>query len=235
MENFITEVVSNMKPPSPDARLIIFTEKDIHVSKLQVHKHLQICAEYAVQHKVYLVSGLLVHNGNLCMCLIGPEGDMLCRQAAIQLSMAFGGKLLPENVQQVVQTELGNIALCVDMDAFYPQVMRTAALKGADLVISVQHLDPVDDTPERLMCSVWNAAQTNNLYVVNLSGNACTVTCPAPLTRNKDGYLVRRTGIVPLRFGFNMRRLDEVRAQFPLLDQINTSFIRNYAEELKRW
>ena len=38
-------------------------------------------------------------------------------------------------------------------------------------------LDRCHPTSGRIMESVWNAAQTNNLYVVNLSGGARTVCC----------------------------------------------------------
>ena len=235
MENCICEVVAYFHAPSGDARLVMFADEDIHTSKLDVQKHLQLCAEYAAKYRVYLVSGLMVHNQNLCLCLFDAQGNLICRQAAVQLSLALGGKLTRDDRVQVVHTALGNLALCVDVDIFHPQVARAAALKGADVLLSIQHLDPVDDTQERLICSVWNAAQTNNLYVVNLAGSSCTVTCPAALTRAQDGYLVRRTSIVPTRFGLNLDRLDQVRDRFRLLEQINDGLIRNYAELLQRW
>lgn len=235
MENFFTEVVAYMHPPSSDARLVAFADEDIHETKADVHKHLQQCAAYAKRHEVYLVTGLLVHVGNLCLCLISPEGELVCRQGANQLSGTLRDRLSPADVQHVVQTDMGNLTLCVDADIYYPQVLRAAALKGADVAISIQRLEPGEDTPSRLMATVWNASQTNNLYVMNLSGNGCTVTCPAPLTRNRDGYVVRRTSMVPVRFGFNMRRLDEVRAGLPLLDSLNTRMVQNCEEELKRW
>lgn len=235
MENFFTEVVAYLRPPSSDARLVAFADEGIRETRTDVHKHLQQCAAYAKRYEVYLVTGLLVHDGNLCLCLIDPAGELVCRQGANQLSMALRSRLKPENVQHVVSTELGNLTLCVDADIYYPQVLRAAALKGADMAISIQHLDPGEDTPSRLMASVWNAAQTNNLYIMNLSGNGCTVTCPAPVTRNRDGYIVRRTSMVPVRFGFNTRRLDEVRTEFPLLESLNTRLVQNYERELKRW
>lgn len=235
MENNFCEVVSLFHAPSADARLVLFADDEIHTGRLELHKHLELCSEYAIAHKVYLVSGLLVHNQNLCLCLFSPAGQLVCRQAAVQLSMALYGKLSRADVLQVVHTEIGNLALCVDVDIFHPQISRAAALKGADILISVQHLDPVDDTSERLVCSVWNAAQTNNIYVINLAGSACTVSCPAALTRAKDGYLVRRTSLVPTRFGLNLDRLDQVRAQFPLLEKINGNLVREHAAQLKGW
>lgn len=235
MDSFYCEILPYFQSPSPDARLVFFCDEEIiHSSRLAVHKHLQLCSEYAQKHSLYLVSGLLEHNENLCLCLFGPDGRMLCRQPALHLSMAMAARIKPGDRMQVTHTQLGNLALCVDVDVFHPQCARAAALKGADLLLSVQHLDPVDDTPERLMCSVWNAAQTNNLYVINLSGRSTTVTCPAPLTRHQDGYLVRRTSCVPTRFALNVDRLDEVRAGFPLLERVNTQLMQGHAQELRR-
>lgn len=111
-----------------------------------------------------------------------------------------------------MHTELGNLFLCVDADIYHPQVLRTAALKGADAVLSVQCLDPAEETPERVLCTVWNAAQSNNVYVANFAAGGAVVCCPAPVTRAGDGYLVRRTDALPVRFALNMERLDEIRA-----------------------
>ena len=235
MENFFMEVVAYLRPPSPDVKLVAFAGGDIYKTLAEVHEHLKECAAYAKRYHVYLVTGLLIHNHNLCLCLIGPEWDLVCRQAANHLSMDLQEILEPEEKQSVVQTDLCNFTLCVDTDIYYPQVLRTAALKGADVAISIQHLEEGEDHPSRLMGSVWNAAQTNNIYIVNLSGGACTVACPALLTRNRNGYLVRPTSILPVRFGFNTRRLDEIRSQFPLLENLNAELVQNYEKELKRW
>lgn len=60
------------------------------------------------------------------------------------------------------------------------------------------------------------------------------VCCPAPVTRAGDGYLVRRTDALPVRFALNMERLDEIRARFELMEQINPALVENYAAELGR-
>lgn len=234
MDIFFTEVLSSFHAPSSDTKLVIFADETVRESKLSVKKHLLLCSEYAANYRVFLLSGLIEHNENLCMCLLNPAGKIVCRQAAVHLAPAMQWKLQPADEISVVHTELGDIFLCVDADIFHSELVRAAALKGADLILSVQHIDPAEDKPERLTCSVWNAAQSNNLYVVNLSGNSCTVACPAPLTRNQDGYLVRRTACVPTRFALNLPRLDEITSHFQILEHINTELISHYAEELGR-
>ena len=234
MELFPAELRPSFSPPSPDARLVLFADGDIRSELPEVGAYLSRCAQYAARHRVHLVTGLFIHDGNLCLCLLGPDGMPLCRQPAIQPPMPLRPSLRPGDRIEVVHTELGNLCLLVDADIFYPQVARAAALKGADVLLSIQHLDPAEETPHRLLCSAWNAAQSNNLYVVNYSAGCATVCCPAPVTRARDGYLVRRTGTFPLRFGLNTDRLDEIREGFQLMESINTGLVQNYAAELGR-
>lgn len=234
MDNVVTEVVMPWQPPSDGTCLVVLCDDSVHAGRPEVNRHLRGCSEYAKRHGVWLVSGLVVHKDNLCLVLFGPDGNPLCRQPAIHLAMPMRGTLKPAGQVEVVHTELGNLYLCVDADILHPETVRAAALKGADLVVSIQHVDPVDDTPQRLMASVWNAAQTNNLYVIGTMCGNCAVACPAPLTRSKDGYLVRRTRSFPLRFGLNLVRLDDIRSQFQIIEALNNRLVQNYAAELGR-
>ena len=232
MELFPIEIRPPFQPPSEDAKLVLLADGGIHFDGADLRRHLSRCVRYAREHRVHLVSGLFVHEGNLCLCLLGPDGQALCRQPALHLSLPLRGALRPGERAEVVHTELGNLFLCVDADIYHPQVLRTAALKGADAVLSVQCLDPAEETPERVLCTVWNAAQSNNVYVANFAAGGAVVCCPAPVTRAGDGYLVRRTDALPVRFALNMERLDEIRARFELMEQINPALVENYAAEL---
>ena len=221
MESFITEILPPFQAPSRDARLVLFTDEAIRRDRAEVARQLHQYTQYTAKYGVYLISGLLELDGNLC------------RQPALHLSLPRRtAGLAAASEIELARTELGSFYLCVDTDILHPQTVRTAALKGADVVFSVQHIDPVTETSGRIMESVWNAAQTNNLYVVNLSGGARTVCCPAPVTLAGDGYLVRHTGKSPGRFGLNLERLDQVREGFPVMERMNASLIQNYAEEL---
>ncbi len=236
MDSIITEILPPFQAPSKDALLVVFSDDATHTADTGAADYLVRCAKYARRHSIHLVSGLLVHERNLCLFLLDPNGRIACRQPAVHLSMPYAGLLERGNKVEVAHTPLGNLYLCVDADICHQQTVRAAALKGADAVISVQHTDPSEDTPERLMCTAWNAAQSNNLYVVSLSGSSCSVACPAPLTRGADGYLVRQRPLgAPVRFGLNMPRLDEIRSHFELMEHINTQLILHYADELRRY
>lgn len=219
-----------------DTSLVIFSEDDvIHSSKLAVQKHLQLCAEYARKYHVYLVSCLFVHEQRLCLDLFDDTGGVICRQGALHLSSRWVlQKIVPDIKVCVTPTPLGHIALSPDGDISRPETARAAALKGADILIASRQLDPAENTVPRMMNTFWDAAQTNNLYVVGLTGSSAVVTCPAPLTRGHDGFLIRRTSTVPVRFGLNMDRLQQVRRQFPLLEQINVECMEQYQQDLRR-
>ena len=232
MDLFAAEWQPAFAAPSPDTRLVLFADDEIRFSLEEVAAYLSKCANYAKRHQVYLVTGLFVHQRNLCLCLLGPDGMPLCRQGALQPPSTLKALLEPAEQLEVVPTDLGNLCLCVDTDLYHPQTARTAALKGADLLISIQRLDPAADTPNRLFCSAWNAAQSNNLYVLNYSAGSASVCCPAGVTRARDGWLVKPSGEFPLRFGMNLSRLDEIRQGLQLMEQINTGLIQRYAVEL---
>ena len=232
MNLFAAEIQPWLQPPSGDVQLVLFADEQLHLDEPDVKRHIAGCVKYARQYSVHLVSGLFALDGCLCLALFSPKGDPLCLQKAIHLALPLRHSLHTGERVEVVNTPLGNLCLCVDVDIFCPEVARTAALKGADILLSIQHLDPVDDTHERLMSSVWNAAQSNNLYVVNYSVGGATVACPAPLTRARDGYQLRRVPGLPVRFGMNIDKLDEIRSNLQLMENINTTLIQNYSAEL---
>lgn len=233
MESFFVEILPLFETPSPDARLVLFGDEAPRTEKMDVAKYLLRASRYAAVHRVYLLTSLLIHNQNYCLCFIDPRGKVVCKQTAVQLPLTRAG-LAPADRLELVHTELGNFCLAVDDDILRPELARAAALKGADVLFSIQFLDPAEEEPGRLTRTVWNAAQTNNLYVVNLSCTKSCVACPAPLTRGGDGYLVRPTEALPVRFGLNLPRLDKIRHEYNLVENINMRLIERYADELGR-
>lgn len=87
MELFPIEIRPPFQPPSEDAKLVLLADGGIHFDGADLRRHLSRCVRYAREHRVHLVSGLFVHEGNLCLCLLGPDGQALCRQPALHLSL----------------------------------------------------------------------------------------------------------------------------------------------------
>ncbi|HIX64821.1 MAG TPA: hypothetical protein H9736_01080 [Candidatus Anaerotruncus excrementipullorum] len=234
MDLFAAELLPPFQPPSnPEVQLAVFAEEGVHEQLGETGEYLSRCAHYAIRHKLYLVTGLFCYDGALCLCLLGPDGMPVLRQGALCLPPRWAG-LRPADRLEVAPTRLGSLCLCPGEDILHPQVARTAALKGADLLLAVQRLDPAAETPCLRLFSAWDAAQTNNLYVVHYAAGKASVCCPAGVTRAGDGWLVRPTGELPVRFGLNMARLDEVRGRLQLLEGLNPHLAQRYAGELGR-
>lgn len=100
----------------------------------------QIVSRFAKRYGIYIFGGtaFIPDNGKIYNrgSLISPEGEILARQDKLHLTieeMALG--LSTGDVLQVVATPIGNIALCVCMDATYFETFRIARNLGADYII----------------------------------------------------------------------------------------------------
>ena len=234
MEPLVVEILPLTRAPSSDAGLVLIEgATSLIADPEEVRRHLLTCASYAKKYTVCLLSGLFLLEDALCLCLFGPDGLPIDRQVALCEPMPLQGRTQPGQETTILDTPFGRVFLCVDEDIRDQRVLRTAALKGAGLVLSVRMIDVAEDTVEELYQTAWNTAQTQNLYVISHSAAGCSVCCPAPLTRAQDGFLVRRETNIG-RFILNFDRLDEVRQQLPLLDALNTEVFLHHQNELGR-
>lgn len=231
MHPFSAQALTPFGAPDRDVQLVIFFgDQVIHLSP----EYLERCRTYAVSHKVFLVSELGLAQKSLCLYMFSPQGEIVCRQAALYPVMPFSGALEPGETVQITHTSLGNFCLCVDEDIHRPQVLRTAALKGADIAISMRRPGlNAESAPTRLLQTVWNGAQSNELYVVGLDTTGLTVCCPAAMTRAKDGWLLRQSP-PPVRFGLNIGRLDTHRHHNGLAEYLPVQIVENHFDLLRR-
>ena len=117
MDSYFVEIQRPFMPPSDDARLVLIADGSLHRALEDVKRHLFSCVKYAKKHGVYVLTGLFAHEGNLCLCLLDPGGEVVCRQPAIHPSISFQGEFLPGDRIEVAHAgELGNVCLCVDCD-----------------------------------------------------------------------------------------------------------------------
>lgn len=96
--------------------------------------------EIAKKHGIFIVAGMLeahpvvpasVYNSAV---LIGSSGDVLGVHHKMHIPGEEKHYFYPGNTFQVVKTELGNIGFQVCADASYPELTRTLALMGAEIV-----------------------------------------------------------------------------------------------------
>lgn len=100
----------------------------------------QIISRFAKRYGIYIFGGtaFIPEKGKIFNrgALISPEGEILARQDKLHLTVeeiALG--LSTGEELKVVPTPIGNIALCVCMDATYFETFRIARNLGADYII----------------------------------------------------------------------------------------------------
>lgn len=230
MKRLTIEVMPVLRGPMRDTTLVVHGGD---TAGKNLRDYLLGCSSFAKEHKVMLLTAPVIHEKQLCLMLFEADGMVSLRQPALFVPLdmphLFAGDRL-----EVLQTEYGNIALCVEGDIHCPQVARTAALKGADVLFCVQQTDPNAMSEQNLRQTIWNTAQTNNLYAVLVACGQTAAACPAPLTRAQDGFLRHPGEKEPVWFGLNMDKLEEVRGQWPLLQNMNMRWIKNHESHLTR-
>lgn len=169
--------------------LVIFNDIRPYIPQWDSKDYLEGCRIYAKEYEVYLVPARVVVDGMLFLCLIDPKGDMVGVQGATHLNLSTSEKLERETKVEVLDTPLGKIFLCVDVDIYNPAVLRLAALGGAQIVISSQYIDSYQFSKEMVKNGVWNAAQQNNFFVVGCCNHFKTVAAPMELTTDGSGYV----------------------------------------------
>ena len=155
--------------------------------------------------------------------LTGPEGTILARHKKLHLTreeMQLG--LSTGDALQVVSTPIGNIALCVCMDATYFETFRIARNLGADYIIV-----PIGDMAEFDLWLALRGAQTR----VSETGLAAV----KPALVSGKGFPMCFTGRAGIYFpqgsSFSGGETDAHQGTGMILARINLADLRNYKSE----
>ncbi len=134
----------------------------------------RVWIDFAVQHQVYLVAGL-VERDNMRLfdtaVLLGPSGFIgMYRKAHLwnqeKLWFTPGDLGFP-----VFDTPIGRIGLLICWDIWFPEVPRLLSLQGADIICSLNNWvwtpPPLFDEAGKCMASylTMTAAHVNNVFI----------------------------------------------------------------------
>lgn len=92
----------------------------------------------AAEHGVHVTVGLLERDGETIynsMCLLGPEG-VVGTYRKVHLPVAEKHYFTPGDEIEVFETPLGRIGMSICFDGRFPELSRTLALKGAEIICS---------------------------------------------------------------------------------------------------
>ncbi len=164
--------------PLPGAQLVVFSDLGNYLSTPDLKKMLGAAVRYAKKHQIYLVPGRFVVQEKLCLCLIGPDGQVLGGQSAVHLNLNYRGQFTRSEELSLIETPFGKIALMVDVDINYPQMVCRAAELGAGLIISSQYIQLYDFHNGRVDQAAVNAAQSGGVHVVAVTNAGSAVVGP---------------------------------------------------------
>jgi len=130
-----------------------------------VKKLKEICQKY----KLYVVCGLPeIKNNKLynsCV-LIGPKGYIGKYQKAHLFYKEKNFFDKGDVNYKVFKTDIGNIGLMICFDYMFPEVVRTLALKGADIVCNPCCLKT---KPEKVMTCMRSRALENGIFTITVN------------------------------------------------------------------
>ena len=218
----ITTPFEKLKTP-PDSDLIVFSDNRTYIPEWDVRDYLNAGQKYAQQYQVYVVPGRFVVNNILYLCLFSPDGEILGIQGATHRNLYSQSKLSQYDKIEPIATPIGCIFLCVDVDIYHPQVLRIARMKGAQIVVASQFIDTYQLSRNMLTTGIWNAAQSNGVYVVGCGNCFSAVTAPCCLTPDESGYLVNPSTAHSLYTKLYLNKLQHSEFGGDLSDKLDLS------------
>jgi hypothetical protein len=219
--------------PDPAARLVVFPGAEAAAVRARAASaFLEESAAWARRRGVYVVPGLYVKDEALCLCLLDPDGRLLLEQRATHLNPSWAGDLRRGDEIQVAGTLLGKLALCADVDVYKGEVLRIAALQGAEIVVSVQVIREQDYSREMVLAGAWQQAQQNCLYLLNANNLNASMIGPCGTTADQSGFLVEISDRYPLQAELSAEKRLAAYRVFPVFKSLNPRLYRNHLEEL---
>ncbi|MDL2233966.1 hypothetical protein LJC63_10385 [Ruminococcaceae bacterium OttesenSCG-928-L11] len=185
------------------------------IPESQSKEYISKCCKYAKLHEVYLVPERFILMEYQCMCLISPSGKVLGAQKCLYWNTEYRG-VKRSSAMEVLNTEFGAIALCVDVDIFRPEVPRIAVGMGAHVLICSQQISMADYNSGMIVSGVWSAAQNNNLFTVGVSNAFNCVCAPRVMTKHNDGFLVAPGLKVPMNIKLAADAIDRMPPRYCL-------------------
>lgn len=216
--------------PTWGSNVVVFSSADGQpIGEAGVQDYLRRVSAYARNNQVYLVPERFILTGHHCMCLIGPDGRVLQAQKALHLAPEHRHLERGKTID-LVQTEFGTIFLCVDVDIFYPEVVRIAANRGADYIITSGYLPEDVYTNHKIVAGPWNASQSNHVFVIAATNKYHCVTAPRIIKQYKQGFVVPPSLSMPMSAATKASVLEQLPVR-PLLD---SRVYLNHKEQLEQ-
>ncbi len=220
--------------PKALSDLVVFSDFRPFVPAEELSSYIKQCSAYAKEHQVYLLPHRFLWKDILYLCLFDPKGSIIGYQGALHRNLSSQDQLKQYDNVHVIRTPIGNLFLCVDVDIYYPEVLRLARLKGADLILSSQHIPAYDLQPKRIITGIWNAAQQQGVYVAGCCNSFSAVAAPVEVTADGSGFLVQPESTSRLFCKLYFNKLERTSMGGDLREKLNPDFCKRYASILSQ-
>lgn len=135
----------------------------------------QMIAKLCRAYGVYCIIGLCEANHQIpgliynTAAFFGPDGGLIGRQSKIHIPGEEKHYFREADAIHVFQTELGNIALQICYDTWYPEVSRLQAYRGCEIMVNIWNAPDYVTPPKVLYTLVGSRAIENRFYSIGVN------------------------------------------------------------------
>lgn len=179
-------------------------------------EYINRACRYAKLYNMYLVPERFMLMGYQCMCLISPQGNVVGAQKCIHWNTDVKVSNKRGATLEVLVTEFGGIALCVDVDVYRPEYARVASGMGAQFLVCSQQIARRDYNNSMVVSGVWSAAQGSPLYAISVTNEFHCICAPRAITKHDDGFIVAPNLKIPMMARLSAGNVDALPRRFCL-------------------
>lgn len=210
-----------------------------------------IHSDCAKQSQMFLAAGTTWTNINgspvHTAYFFGPNGELIGRQGQCHLNRRERNLMTRATDVSVWATDIGQIAMVVGTDIWYPEVSRILTLKGAQVLLApVAYAAPFNRWLQ--VAGMWQEVQQNQVFALEnwLEGHlfqqsfagTANILAPCEITPGETGYLAQggpgsKSDNLPVAT-LNFRHLEEIRKSYPLSKFLNRDLYSRYFPDIYR-
>lgn len=233
VKSFAAGIFKRGEEIDKNIQLGVFIEGDITaIKERDPEKFILVAREYAASQNIFLVPGLYIKDEYLCSCLIDNTGKVLGEQKGTHLNKEWFCGLKRASEIYVIETPIGLVFLCVDVDIYKPEVIRIAALLGAEIVICSQYINSKDYSEAMILSGAWQEAQQNCLYIIDSTNYGGNIIGPCNVTDDLTGYMARGSLNDNIHSTLDYEKRNTAIESFPIFKSLNKNLYNKHLNEL---
>ncbi|MGF7184496.1 putative amidohydrolase [Desulfitispora alkaliphila] len=231
-------------------QLLVLPSTSIKLSQPEADKLIAEISEMAAQASLYIVPGSLLvkeKSGEIKRqsVMISPQGQvvLLATQTHLQPEERELGLQQGTDIS-IGETEFGKVAILLHTDIFIPELWRIYALKGVKLMVCLSAVQK-PYTHWKQLSGAWQNVQQNQVFALEsaLGGEhfekayegKVEAYGPCEITPGEEGFLEQESAAENLATGkVQLGELEQVRAQYPLLQQLNAPLYNQWLPRIYR-